>query len=185
MLVMVFVLFPIVGLDFGHEYSSILSGILKMTDTTRDLIERMADELDLYRQLARDDCTSTHPFADEARAYLAQPEPEGLPPGYIDSEHTGNDRELLEVFYRACLSEGGSADEIHLRGLKAVIALDQSELEGPTNEELEEFALEHGGGYFNCDCQVEADILTRKHVSNYRAVLARWGRPITTTTETP
>ena len=50
------------------------------------------------------------------------------------------------------------------------------EPEGPTNEELEEFALEHGGGYFNCDCQVEADILTRKHVSNYRAVLARWGK---------
>ena len=49
-----------------------------MTDTTRDLIQRMADELDLYRQMARDDCTSTHPFADEARAYLAQEEPEGL-----------------------------------------------------------------------------------------------------------
>jgi len=94
-----------------------------MTDTTRDLIQRMATELDLYRQMARDDCTSTHPFADEARAYLSQPEPEE-----------------------------------------------------PTDEELEEFALEHGGGYFNCDCQVEADILTRKHVSNYRAVLARWGK---------
>jgi len=37
----------------------------------------MAKELDHYRQLLRDDCTSTHPFADEARAYLAQPEPEG------------------------------------------------------------------------------------------------------------
>ena len=48
-----------------------------MIDTTaRDLIQRMAKELDLYRQMARDDCTSTHPFADEARAYLAQPEPE-------------------------------------------------------------------------------------------------------------
>jgi len=44
--------------------------------TERDLIQRMAKELDLYRQMARDDCTSTHPFADEARAYLAQPEPE-------------------------------------------------------------------------------------------------------------
>jgi len=45
--------------------------------TTRELIQRMAKELDHYRQLLRDDCTSTHPFADEARAYLAQPEPEG------------------------------------------------------------------------------------------------------------
>ena len=48
-----------------------------MTDTNpRDLIQRMARELDLYRQMARDNCTSTHPLADEARAYLAQPKPE-------------------------------------------------------------------------------------------------------------
>jgi len=47
-----------------------------MTDTTRDLIQRLAKELDLYRQMVLDDCTSTHPFADEARAYLAQSEPE-------------------------------------------------------------------------------------------------------------
>ena len=58
--------------------------------------------------------------------------------------------------------------------------LSQPEPKKPTDEELEEFALKHGGGYFNCDCQAEADILTRKHVSNYRAVLARWGRPTTT-----
>jgi hypothetical protein len=57
-----------------------------MTDTTRDLIQRMARELDLYRQMARDDCTSTHPFAEEARAYLAQPEPEGP-----------TDEELLQI----------------------------------------------------------------------------------------
>jgi hypothetical protein len=50
-----------------------------MTDATRELIQRMARELDLYRQLLRDDCTSTHPFADEARALLSQPEPEGPP----------------------------------------------------------------------------------------------------------
>jgi hypothetical protein len=47
-----------------------------MTDP-RELIKRMAEELDLYRQIARDNCTSTHPLADEARAYLAQTEPEG------------------------------------------------------------------------------------------------------------
>jgi hypothetical protein len=149
--------------------------------TERDLIQRLADELDTWLMAYHHggvppEIQHAATLVTEARALLAQPEPEGLPPDYIDSEHTGNDRELLEVFYRACLSEGGSADEIHLRGLKAVIALDQSELEGPTNEELEEFALEHGGGYFNCDCQAEADILTRKHVSNYRAVLARWGK---------
>jgi len=48
-----------------------------MTDTTRYLIQRMAKELDRYRQIVLDDCTSTHPLADEARAYLAQPEPQG------------------------------------------------------------------------------------------------------------
>jgi hypothetical protein len=41
-----------------------------------------------------------------------------LPDGYI----TGQDRTLLEVFYTACLSEGGTADEVTLRGLKAVIS---------------------------------------------------------------
>ena len=47
---------------------------------------------------------------------------ENLATDYIDPEHTGQDRELLEVFYRACNSEGGTADEIHLRGIKAVLA---------------------------------------------------------------
>jgi hypothetical protein len=45
-----------------------------------------------------------------------------LPPGYIDPEHSGADRGLLEVFYAACNSEGGTADEIHLRGIRAVLA---------------------------------------------------------------
>lgn len=44
-----------------------------------------------------------------------------LPPDYIDPEHTGNDREMLKVFYTTCQSEGGTADEIHLRGLRAVL----------------------------------------------------------------
>ena len=49
-----------------------------MTDINpRDLIQRMARALDLYRQMALDDYTSTHPFADEARTLLSQPEPEG------------------------------------------------------------------------------------------------------------
>ena len=45
-----------------------------------------------------------------------------LPPDYIDPEHTGQDRELLEVFYQAARAEGGTADECILRGLKAVLA---------------------------------------------------------------
>ena len=47
-----------------------------MTDP-RDLIKRLADELDHYRQLLMDDRRETHALATEAYAYLAQPEPEG------------------------------------------------------------------------------------------------------------
>ena len=42
----------------------------------RSLISRMADELDQYRQLLLDDRSVTHRLADEARAALAEPEPE-------------------------------------------------------------------------------------------------------------
>jgi hypothetical protein len=41
----------------------------------RDLIKRLADDLDHYRQLLMDDRRETHALATEARAYLAQPEP--------------------------------------------------------------------------------------------------------------
>jgi len=50
-----------------------------------------------------------------ARAALAQLDPP-LPANYIDPEHQGEDLELLQTFYRACQAEGGTADEIHLRG---------------------------------------------------------------------
>jgi len=46
-----------------------------MTDATRELIQRMAEELDHYRQLLMDDRRETHALANEARAYLSQPEP--------------------------------------------------------------------------------------------------------------
>jgi hypothetical protein len=48
--------------------------------------------------------------------------PPPLPPDYIDLEHQGQDRELLEAFYGACKAEGGTSDEIHLRGIRAVLA---------------------------------------------------------------
>lgn len=50
-----------------------------MTDANlRDLIQRMADELDHYRQLLMDDRREAHALAVEARAALSQPEPQGL-----------------------------------------------------------------------------------------------------------
>jgi hypothetical protein len=52
-----------------------------MTDPTptnwRALCARMADELDHYRQHLMDDRRETHALAAEARAALAQPEPQG------------------------------------------------------------------------------------------------------------
>jgi len=57
---------------------------------------------------------------DDALAF--EPQGKGLPLGYIDAEHTGEARQMLEIFYTACQSEGGTADEIHLRGLRAVLA---------------------------------------------------------------
>ena len=62
---------------------------------------------------------------NEARTILAglgHPTPPALPPNYIDPEHTGQDRELLETFYRAARADGGTADECILRGVKAVLA---------------------------------------------------------------
>jgi hypothetical protein len=47
-----------------------------MTDY-RALCARMADELDHYHQLLMDDRRETHALAAEARASLAQPEPQG------------------------------------------------------------------------------------------------------------
>jgi hypothetical protein len=111
-----------------------------------------------------------HTVRERARAALAQPEPEGLPPGYIDAEHTGHDRGLLDTFYQACRSEGGTADEINLRGLKAVLAhvhQVQPEPEGPTDEELNELMD-------SFDWQGYPNLWGRKVA---RAVLARWGRP--------
>ena len=83
-----------------------------MTDTNpRDLIQRMAEELDRYRYIATDDRRSTHPLSDEARAYLAQPEPE---------EPT--DEKLLETAADAVGYEHVPTDETCLSLARALLA---------------------------------------------------------------
>ena len=52
-------------------------------------------------------------FVDEIRA-ARRPKPPSL--------KGPTDEELLQVFDTVCLSEGGTVDEIHLRGLHAVLA---------------------------------------------------------------
>ena len=71
-----------------------LSGILKMTDTTRELIQLLADALtNAIRVIHNEDGTqhvsTATPVLDEARAYLAQPEPEGP-----------SESDVTELFYR-------------------------------------------------------------------------------------
>ncbi len=72
-----------------------------MTDTNpRDLIQRMADELDHYRQLLMDDRRETHALATEARAYLASESDgsavlNGREPTSVTTYPTDN--ELLEL----------------------------------------------------------------------------------------
>lgn len=94
-----------------------------MTDPIRAALERLLARLDE----TTDPNGPVPAWSDSfygARAALAQPEPVGeLPSDYIDPGHTAADRELLEAFYRATRSEGGTADEIYLRGIHAAIAL--------------------------------------------------------------
>lgn len=73
-----------------------------MTDTTRDLIQRMAKELDLVHQELMDDRRKRHPLANEARAYLAQSEPE-----------YPSDKELLELMPETMQDEFSYAAKLY------------------------------------------------------------------------
>ena len=71
-----------------------------------------------------------------------------LPPDYIDLEHQGQDREMLQAFYQACNAEGGTADEIHLRGIKAALATLQTALPVPSAP-VHEAPISNNTGYAN------------------------------------
>ena len=132
--------------------------------TTPDFRAELQRLVDLYYALGGN--WSPHGYTDtwndalaNARAALATPPP--LAPNYIDPEHHGEDRELLQVFYAACNAEGGTADEIHLRGIRAVMAACATPPpEPPTDEELWAFWNNHDG-------PIPAIL---------RAALGRWGR---------
>jgi hypothetical protein len=140
-----------------------------MPDTNpRSLIQRLADDLEgiteqlvipEYAHTEKERTDASLALVAEARAYLAQSEPD-------DSS----------AFIAWILFDPDGKLRPEAQEVLAARGIAQPEPEGPTDEELEDFALQNGGGYFNCDCREEADILTRKHVSNYRAILARWGK---------
>ena len=79
-----------------------------------------------------------HTFFTDPAIGLTVTAPPTLPLDYIDPEHQGEDLELLETFYRACAAEGGTADEIHLRGLRAVLAARPAALPAPEVGEVGE-----------------------------------------------
>ena len=84
--------------------------------TERNLIQRMAKELDTWLMAHHyggvpPEIQHAATLVAEARAFLAQPEPEAP-----------TDEELLFAFYEASLAEGGDTDEVTLRGLRAVLA---------------------------------------------------------------
>ena len=58
-----------------------------MTTDFRDLITRMAKELDEYRQLLLDDRTVTHRLSDEARAALAEADEPAVPAPLADTHY--------------------------------------------------------------------------------------------------
>ena len=87
-----------------------------MTDPTptdwRALCARMADELDHYRQLLMDDRRETHAVAAEARAALAQPEPQGP-----------TDEELGKLLYYEFTTSTGHGERVDAMGFaRAVLA---------------------------------------------------------------
>jgi hypothetical protein len=124
-----------------------------------------------------DDIDSTIPDILRAaiaadRARYGRPTSQPLPFGYIDPEHKGEGLVLLETFYRACNAEGGTADEIHLRGIRAVLAT-HSTPQPPADGEvgyalLELRSLVMGLGYAGMHVDAQrleraADLLQRQH----------------------
>lgn len=128
--------------------------------------------------------TADADLIDRARAALAKSEPP-LPANYIDPEHQGEDLELLQTFYRACQAEGGTADEIHLRGVRAVLAARptiQPEPVAPTDEEIDDWHsqcadLTRRGA---ADHYWAFDLQSDEVAGVVRAALARWGTPANT-----
>jgi len=152
-----------------------------MTDF-RALCARMADELDHYRQLLMDDRRATHALATEARAALAQPEPQKPPKNcWLDDEPYlcpspcvfDDPSEVIDNCVEArYLSEKNKPKE----ACKYYRTTAQPELQGPTDEELDEFAIYWWGS--ETDERSVSDVIECGSMAAYaRAVLTRWGRP--------
>jgi hypothetical protein len=77
-----------------------------------------------------------------------------LPANFIDPEHSGTNREMLEEFYAATFCEGGTDDEITLRGINAVLARWGQPPAPPPDGEVAELVLmlHHAGDALRLHC---------------------------------
>jgi hypothetical protein len=155
------------------EYINQLAAIIREVDGAR----MIASAAELAEAIL------SHP-ASPLLAPMLPTAPPTLPANYIDREHQGEDLELLKTFYQACSAEGGTADEIHLRGLRAVLAarptaLAQPEGEGPSAADL----LPANPPNIFTTMAMQYRSAWREGVEDgwneARAALARWGRPAT------
>lgn len=107
--------------------------------TDKQLLELADGEIEADDVLPMDECEAANDRALEVyrsellafgREAIAAHEAARaqLPPGYIDNGHTDEDRKLLEAFYVASRAEGGTADEIVLRGIRAAISSHEANL---------------------------------------------------------
>lgn len=96
---------------------------------------QQADEFNQWKSLDLGEQLAWAQARAAARCSNRQPEPaEGasedelqkkealLPPNFIDSFVDDEAKKLLIIFYAACQSEGGTTDEVTVRGLRAVLA---------------------------------------------------------------
>ena len=155
-----------------------------MTDTTRDLIQRLADALAEW-QLggAPPEDTSDADLINEAHAYLSQPEPEGLTLDCDDIDvppwYHGDDFYVYKEGYDAGWSDAALAADRARWGRPAVEPVP----EGATDEQIEKsFQLwwfNEGSGMrpSNGEDQEEHVRRVSQIAWSNGAYVARWGRP--------
>jgi hypothetical protein len=142
-----------------------------MTTDYKSLCIELMDAIDSGIPVER---IKQSPLAVRVDAALAQPEPVGpTDDDCIDRDITGSDQDLLRQFYAAAQREGGSTDEVTLRGIRAV--LNRPQAPEPTIEELAAMWLEQYGNVSGSPTMNFSEF-----VDAARAVLARWGRPTLT-----
>ena len=111
----------------GAAYPQVLLHLLDRVEVLEAAQQQLhQDKLDLLIALDRRE-PMQQPIPEAAPVATDEKLPtdgdSSQPANYIDPEHQGETLELLQTFYQACNAEGGTADEIYLRGIRAVATL--------------------------------------------------------------